>query len=134
MVLILIFSLVIGSNYTSRDIDVYLNYENISDNDQIGIVSDFISRFERLKDDYYYEVDIELRDSSVSFLDYLRDVGIKLPGGKLYIMDFLMDGRLNPNGDKVLYYYSNDNKEGYYFYAIENGRDIDLTLARVFRI
>lgn len=134
MVLILIFGLVIGSNYTTRDLDVYLNYENITDFDQIDIVNDFIEQFERIKRDYYYEVDMELRDGSMSFLDYIKSAGIKVPNGKVYMMDFSLDGRLNPNDDKVLYYYSNDNKEGYYFYAIENGRNIDLTLARVFRI
>ncbi|WP_042294735.1 hypothetical protein [Candidatus Arthromitus sp. SFB-mouse-NL] len=134
MVLTLIFSLIMNSNYMSKNISTYLDYENISEVGMIDPINNFISKLKIYKDDYYRAVDESLIVEGVTFLDYIKNNNIKLFKGNLYILSFSLGNIINPNGDKILLYYSNEDKKGYYFYAKENGRDINLDLARIFRI
>ncbi|EIA24529.1 hypothetical protein SFBSU_006G698 [Candidatus Arthromitus sp. SFB-mouse-SU] len=134
MVLTLIFSLIMNSNYMSKNISTYLDYENISEVGMIDPINNFISKLKIYKDDYYRAVDESLIVEGVTFLDYIKNNNIKLFKGNLYILNFSLGNIINPNGDKILLYYSDEDKKGYYFYAKENGRDINLDLARIFRI
>lgn len=134
MVLTLIFSLIMNSNYMSKNISTYLDYENISEVGMIDPINNFISKLKIYKDDYYRAIDESLIVEGVTFLDYIKNNNIKLFKGNLYILSFSLGNIINPNGDKILLYYSNEDKKGYYFYAKENGRDINLDLARIFRI
>lgn len=134
MVLILIFAFIINSNYLSKNIDVYLNYEKISEVGRMDSIDKFISKLEFYKNDYYRNIDLEIIENQYSFLDYLKINNFKLFNGDFYILDFELGNKINPNNDKVLFYYSNENREGYYFYAKEYGRNINLNLARIFRI
>ena len=134
MVLTLIFSLIMNSNYMSKNISTYLDYENISEVSMIDPINNFISKLKIYKDDYYRAVDESLIVEGVTFLDYIKNNNIKLFKGNLYILNFSLGNIINPNGDKILLYYSDEDKKGYYFYAKENGRDINLDLARIFRI
>lgn len=123
-----------NSNYMSKNISTYLDYENISEVGMIDPIDDFISKLKIYKDDYYRAVDESLITEEVTFLDYVKNNNIKLFKGDLYILSFSLGNSVNPNGDKILLYCSNENKKGYYFYVKENGRDINLDLARIFRI
>ncbi|AID44960.1 Hypothetical protein SFBmNL_01055 [Candidatus Arthromitus sp. SFB-mouse-NL] len=123
-----------NSNYMSKNISTYLDYENISEVGMIDPINNFISKLKIYKDDYYRAVDESLIVEGVTFLDYIKNNNIKLFKGNLYILSFSLGNIINPNGDKILLYYSNEDKKGYYFYAKENGRDINLDLARIFRI
>ncbi|BAK56746.1 hypothetical protein SFBM_0980 [Candidatus Arthromitus sp. SFB-mouse-Japan] len=134
MVLTLIFSLIMNSNYMSKNISTYLDYENISEVGMIDPINNFISKLKIYKDDYYRAIDESLIVEGVTFLDYIKNNNIKLFKGNLYILNFSLGNIINPNGDKILLYYSDEDKKGYYFYAKENGRDINLDLARIFRI
>ena len=134
MVLILIFGFVINSNYIIRNIEVYLDYENISEIHKIDAIDKFISQLEFYKDDYYNKVDLEFIDGGVTFLDYVKNNNLKLFKGNFYILDFILGNKVNPNNDKIVFYYSTENREGYYFYVKEHGRNIDLNIARVFRV
>ncbi len=134
MVLTLIFSLIMNSNYMSKNISTYLDYENISEVSMIDPINNFISKLKIYKDDYYRAIDESLIVEGVTFLDYIKNNNIKLFKGNLYILNFSLGNIINPNGDKILLYYSDEDKKGYYFYAKENGRDINLDLARIFRI
>ena len=134
MVLKLIFSLIMNSNYMSKNISTYLDYENISEVGMIDPINNFISKLKIYKDDYYRAIDESLIVEGVTFLDYIKNNNIKLFKGNLYILNFSLGNIINPNGDKILLYYSDEDKKGYYFYAKENGRDINLDLARIFRI
>ena len=134
MVLTLIFSLIMNSNYMSKNISTYLDYENISEVSMIDPINNFISKLKIYKDDYYRAIDESLIVEGVTFLDYIKNNNIKLFKGNLYILNFSLGNIINPNGDKILLYYSDEDKKGYYFYAKENGRDINLELARIFRI
>ncbi|BAK80059.1 hypothetical protein SFBNYU_005930 [Candidatus Arthromitus sp. SFB-mouse-NYU] len=123
-----------NSNYMSKNISTYLDYENISEVGMIDPINNFISKLKIYKDDYYRAVDESLIVEGVTFLDYIKNNNIKLFKGNLYILNFSLGNIINPNGDKILLYYSDEDKKGYYFYAKENGRDINLDLARIFRI
>ncbi len=123
-----------NSNYMSKNISTYLDYENISEVSMIDPINNFISKLKIYKDDYYRAVDESLIVEGVTFLDYIKNNNIKLFKGNLYILNFSLGNIINPNGDKILLYYSDEDKKGYYFYAKENGRDINLDLARIFRI
>ena len=118
----------------SKNISTYLDYENISEVSMIDPINNFISKLKIYKDDYYRAVDESLIVEGVTFLDYIKNNNIKLFKGNLYILNFSLGNIINPNGDKILLYYSDEDKKGYYFYAKENGRDINLDLARIFRI
>ncbi len=123
-----------NSNYMSKNISTYLDYENISEVGMIDPINNFISKLKIYKDDYYRAIDESLIVEGVTFLDYIKNNNIKLFKGNLYILNFSLGNIINPNGDKILLYYSDEDKKGYYFYAKENGRDINLDLARIFRI
>ncbi len=123
-----------NSNYMSKNISTYLDYENISEVSMIDPINNFISKLKIYKDDYYRAIDESLIVEGVTFLDYIKNNNIKLFKGNLYILNFSLGNIINPNGDKILLYYSDEDKKGYYFYAKENGRDINLDLARIFRI
>ncbi len=111
MVLILIFGLTINFNYVSRDSDLYLDYALTYEDDSIRIIKDFVYELDRLKDEYYHKIDSELSEDYLSFLNYLKQSGIRFPNGEFSISDFYMDDKLSSNGDKILYYYSDENQE-----------------------
>lgn len=123
-----------NSNYMSKNISAYLDYENISEIDKIDPINDFLFKFKMYKDDYYSAIDESLIADDTTFLNYVINNNIKLFKGDLYILNFKLGNSINPNGDKILLYYDRITKKGYYFYAEENGRDIKLDLARIFRV
>lgn len=133
MVLILIFGFVVNSNYITKDIDVYLQYEEINDVNEISEIENFINQLEIHKNSYYEKVDLGLIKSDLSFLDYVKKENLKLFKGNFSILNFTLGNKVNLNGDKVVLYYSDKNEEGYYFYAKEHGRNINLSIARIFR-
>ena len=67
MVLTLIFSLIMNSNYMSKNISTYLDYENISEVGMIDPINNFISKLKIYKDDYYRAVDESLIVEGVTF-------------------------------------------------------------------
>lgn len=123
-----------NSNYMSKNISIYLDYENISEIDKIDPINDFLFKFKMYKDDYYNAIDESLIENDTTFLNYIMDNNIKLFKGDLYILNFKLGNSINPNGDKILLYHDRITRESYYFYAEENGRDIKLDLARIFRV
>ncbi len=72
MVMILIFTFAINSNYITKDMDVYLNYEKICELNDISEVNDFISQLKVYKDNYYNKIDLGIIDSDLSFLNYVK--------------------------------------------------------------
>lgn len=130
----LIFGIVLNSNYIGKNIKVYCEYENISERNSIEIIDKFIGQLERYKNEYYNAIDNEILESNISFLDYIKFNDLKLFRGDFYILDFRLGNKVNPNNDKVIFYYSDESREGYYFYAKEYDRNIDLDIARIFRV
>lgn len=134
MVIILIFGFVINSNYITKDMDVYLAYEEMNNLDDIEDITIFINRLEDYKNSYYDKVDLGILESDLSFLDYVKTNNLNLFKGNFSVLDFTIAGKVNLNDYKVVFYYSDKNEEGYYFYAKEYGRDINLNIARILKV
>ena len=124
MILVLILSFTLKSSHKLNKFKLYIEYNRVSKLNEITDLKQFIQKFNHYKNDYYKNVDFGF--------DNVKN-NIKLFKGNLYILDFKFGNKINPNDDKVLLYRSLINKKGYYIYARENGRDIELDIAYIFK-
>ncbi len=133
MILVLILSFTLKSSHKLNKFKLYIEYNRVSKLNEITDLKQFIQKFNHYKNDYYKNVDFGFDNVGLSFLNYIKKNNIKLFKGNLYILDFKFGNKINPNDDKVLLYRSLINKKGYYIYARENGRDIELDIAYIFK-
>lgn len=134
MVMILIFGLIINSNLIGKNFEAYLGAEKKTDRDQLDIAEEFVLKLGAYKDEYYRNIDLGVIEDEFTFLNYIKKNNLKLFNGNFYILDFVLGNKLNPNGYKILFYKDKRIDRGYYFYTKENGRNIKLNIARIFKI